>query len=320
MVYMSATQSFDNSQALILIVDDLPQNLQVLGSILRKNKYQIAVATNGQQAIDVLENISPDLILLDVMMPGIDGHEVCRRLKEQERTRDISIIFLTAKSETADIVKGFDLGAVDYITKPFNATELLSRVKTHIELKKNRDVILNLIDELEEKNKILEKLAVTDSLTRIFNHSHIIERLGNEIYAARRHQDPLSITMFDIDHFKSINDTYGHQVGDDVLVAVTNTIKDALREIDIIGRYGGEEFLVVMRKTDRKGCYIASERIRQSIQDLEWEHDNLQVTISGGIGTIESDSETAAAMIKRADECLYLAKKNGRNRIECGNE
>jgi len=315
---MNPTQNFDNSQALILIVDDLPQNLQVLGSILRKNKYQIAVATNGQQALDVLNNISPDLILLDVMMPGIDGHEVCRRLKEQERTREISIIFLTAKSETADIVKGFELGAVDYVTKPFNATELLARVKTHIELKKNRDVILNLNEKLEEKNKILEKLAVTDSLTRVFNHSHIIDRLSNEICAAQRHSDSLSITMFDIDHFKSINDTYGHQVGDDVLILVTNTIKDALREIDIIGRYGGEEFLVVMRKTDRKGCFIASERIRKQIEALTWEQEKLHVTISGGIGTIEGTEETAATMIKRADECLYLSKENGRNRIECG--
>ncbi|MBF0451197.1 MAG: diguanylate cyclase [Candidatus Magnetomorum sp.] len=315
---MSSIQSYDNSQALILIVDDLPQNLQVLGSILRKSKYQIAVATNGQQAIDVLKNISPDLILLDVMMPGIDGHEVCRRLKEQDSTRDISIIFLTAKSETDDIVKGFELGAVDYITKPFNATELLARVKTHVELKKNRDVILNLIDELEGKNRILEKLAVTDSLTRIFNHSHIIDRLNNEICAAQRHGDPLTITMFDIDHFKSINDTYGHQVGDDVLVEVTNTIKEALREIDIIGRYGGEEFLVVMRKTDRHGCFIASERIRKNIEALTWDHDNLHVNISGGIGAIEHENDSAASMIKRADECLYLAKENGRNRIECG--
>jgi len=315
---MSSIKNFDNSQALILIVDDLPQNLQVLGSILRKNKYQIAVATNGQQALDVLNNISPDLILLDVMMPEIDGHEVCRRLKEQERTREISIIFLTAKSETSDIVKGFELGAVDYVTKPFNATELLARVRTHIELKKNRDVILNLIDELEEKNKTLETLAVTDSLTRTFNHSHIIERLANELFAARRHSDPLSITMFDIDHFKRINDNYGHQVGDEVLVSVTNTIKDALREIDIIGRYGGEEFLVVMRKTDRKGCYIASERIREWVEAKQWEQEELHVTISGGIGTLDNENETAASLIKRADECLYLAKDNGRNRIECG--
>jgi len=317
---MSFKQSFDNSQALILIVDDLPQNLQVLGSILRKNKYQIAVATNGQQAIDILNNISPDLILLDVMMPGIDGHEVCRRLKEQEKTRDISIIFLTAKSETADIVKGFELGAVDYITKPFNATELLARVKTHIELKKNRDVILNLIDELENNNRILEKMAVTDSLTRIYNHSHIIDRLNNEICAAKRHNDSLSVIMFDIDHFKSINDTYGHQVGDDVLVEVTTKIKDALREIDIIGRYGGEEFLVVMRKTDRHGCFVASDRIRKKIEDLTWEQEKLHVTISGGIGTIELEDDSAATMIKRADECLYLAKNNGRNRIECGGD
>jgi diguanylate cyclase (GGDEF)-like protein len=317
---MSSKQSYDNSQALILIVDDLPQNLQVLGSILRKSKYQIAVATNGQQAIDILQNISPDLILLDVMMPGIDGHEVCRRLKEQEKLRDISIIFLTAKSETDDIVKGFELGAVDYITKPFNATELLARVKTHIELKKNRDVILNLIDELENKNRILEKMAVTDGLTRIFNHSHIIDRLNNEICAAVRHSDPLSIIMFDIDHFKNINDTYGHQIGDEVLVEVTSKIKDALREIDIIGRYGGEEFLVVMRKTDREGCFIASERIRQTIESLTWEHENLHVTISGGIGVIEIENESAATMIKRADECLYIAKNNGRNRIECGGD
>jgi len=306
----------DEKPPLILIVDDLPQNLQVLGSILRKQNYQVAVATNGVQVINMIDNIDPDLILLDVMMPEMDGLEVCERLKCIPEKKGIPIVFLTAKTEIEDIVKGFELGAVDYVTKPFNATELLARVKTHIELKRNRDIILELLTALEEKNKILEELAVTDSLTRIYNHRHIIERLALEVQAAKRHGSSLSIIMFDIDHFKSINDTHGHQFGDEVLVKVTLTIRNELRDIDIVGRYGGEEFLVVLRNTDQKGAIHAGNRIRKNIMDLKWDVDNVFVTISGGIATLGDEDVTG--LIKKADQLLYKAKDNGRNRLESG--
>ena len=304
----------DKKQTLILIVDDLPQNLQVLGSILRKAGYQLAVSTNGKQVMSMMDKISPDLILLDVMMPEMNGHEVCQWLKKNEKTNHIPVIFLTAKTETEDIVKGFELGAVDYITKPFNSTELLARVKTHIELKKNRDVILKLITELEQKNKILEELAVTDGLTKIYNHKHIIDRLTSEINGSKRHGNSLSIIMFDIDYFKNINDTYGHPFGDKVLVKVSNTIKEELRSIDEIGRYGGEEFLVILRNTDKEGSFIAADRIRESIELITWDVDGFKVTISGGICTL--DNENASELIMKADQGLYSAKKKGRNRIE----
>lgn len=317
----------EEQKPLILIVDDTPKNLQVLVNILRKEECKVAVATDGKKALSLVTEHIPDLILLDVMMPEMDGFEVCKLLKESKEMNEIPIIFLTAKTETQDIVKGFELGAVDYVTKPFNSLELLSRVRTHLEVKKGKEQILKInyqlrkeieertkiTEELRMKNAILDKMAVTDSLTGLFNHAHIIERLTQEVTKSRRYAFHLSIIMFDIDNFKRINDSYGHQIGDKVLVKVSSTITHELRKVDLVGRYGGEEFLVILPHTNIKGSVITAERIRKSIEALKWPEQGMTLTISGG--TCSLLNENVQDFIKQADDLLFQAKKSGRNQI-----
>jgi len=294
-------------QPLVLIVDDVAKNLQLLGNILKKENYRIAAASNGKQAVAIAINTSPDLILLDVMMPEMDGFEACSKLKNIPQTKDIPIIFLTAKVETEDIIKGFKVGAVDYVTKPFNSYELLARVKTHLELKISKDL-------LEEKNKLLEMLSVTDGLTGLYNHRYIVDALSQRITEARRYRQPLSVVMLDIDYFKKINDKYGHVFGDEVLIKISSVIEETIRKVDIAGRYGGEEFLIVIPGTDFSGAYKIAERIRESIEKIKWDNDGLKVTISGGICKFKD--EDSEKLITKADRLLYKAKESGRDRIE----
>lgn len=294
-------------QPLILIVDDVAKNLQLLGNILRKENYSIAAANNGKQAVAIAGDISPDLILLDIMMPGMDGFETCSKLKNIPETKDIPIIFLTAKVETEDIIKGFKVKAVDYVTKPFNSYELLARVKTHLELKMSKDL-------LKEKNKLLEILSVTDGLTGLYNHRYIIDTLSQRIIEAKRYKKPLSIGMLDIDYFKKINDKYGHQFGDEVLVKISSIIEDTIRKVDIASRYGGEEFLIVFPDTNSSGAYKTVERIRKSIESIKWDKSGLKSTLTGGV--CELKDEDSEKLIIKADKLLYKGKESGRNRIE----
>ena len=294
-------------QPLILIVDDTVKNLQILGTILKEENYKIAVANNGNQAILAANEIKPDLILLDVMMPELDGFETCKKLKSLSETKDIPIIFLTAKVETEDIIEGFKAGAVDYITKPFNSYELKARVKTHIELKISKDL-------LQQKNVILKKLSITDGLTGLFNHRHITDTLSRLVEENIRYKQPLSIAMLDIDNFKKINDEYGHLFGDEVLTRIANSIESCLRKTDLVGRYGGEEFLVLFAHTNLKGAIESVERIIKNIENLKWEKNNFKVTISSGV--CEKKDEDTTTLIKKADDLLYAAKKKGKNRVE----
>lgn len=294
-------------QPLILIVDDTVKNLEVLGSILKAENYKIAIANNGNQAILAANEIKPDLILLDVMMPELDGFETCKKLKSLPEIKDVPVIFLTAKVETEDIIEGFKAGAVDYITKPFNSYELKARVKTHIELKASRDL-------LEQKNAILKKLSITDGLTGLFNHRYITDGLSRLIEENNRYKQPLSISMLDIDNFKKINDEYGHLFGDEVLVRIANSIESCLRKTDMVGRYGGEEFLVLFAHTNLEGAVESVERIIRNIENLKCENKNLIVTISAGVS--EKKNEDMLALIKKADDLLYAAKQKGKNRAE----
>ncbi len=325
---MNENENVVHDKPSILIVDDVPKNLQVLINILKEEDYRVAVASSGQMALTMVEEHKPDLILLDIIMPEFDGFAVCGKLKASPETIDIPIIFLTAKTETENIVDGFKAGAVDYVTKPFNSIELLSRVKTHIAVKQGRDTILQMnehlkeeveerkkiADELEQKNIVLDKMAITDGLTGLYNHRHIIERLVHEIAEAGRYKFELSVIMLDIDHFKDINDTYGHQVGDEVLVKVSASIKELLRQVDLTGRYGGEEFLVIIPHTDKDGSIVIAERIRETVEALKFDNSQIKISISGGVCTYKD--EDASDLIMKADNLLYKAKQKGRNRIE----
>ena len=297
----------DNHIPLILIVDDTIKNLQLLGSVLKEENYKIAIANNGNQAVLIAAQTLPDLILLDVMMPGLNGYETCKKLKEIEKTKNIPIIFLTAKSEVEDIIDGFIAGAVDYITKPFNIYELKARVKTHIELKISKDL-------LEESNRKLKKLSITDGLTGLYNHRYIVDLTVRFIEESKRYNQILSIAMIDIDNFKSFNDTYGHPFGDEVLIKLASTFEEKIRKTDAVGRYGGEEFLIVLKHTGISGAVEVVERIRSSVENLKWNHKDVKITIS--VGVYQRNNEDTSLLISKADQLLLKAKKNGKNRIE----
>jgi diguanylate cyclase (GGDEF)-like protein len=296
----------ETSRPIILIVDDTVANIRLLGSILGAD-YEIAIATNGAQALELAHQIMPTLILLDVMMPDMNGFEVCRRLQDDPQLRTIPIIFLTARTDEPDIVAGFDAGAVDYIAKPFIQKELLARVSVQVKMQA-------LISELGKKNAILHEMAVTDELTKIANRRFILDRLKELIASAERYRTALSVVLVDIDQFKKINDTYGHQMGDTVLCRVASTIQSMIREADYAGRFGGEEFMVVFSHTDANGGFVVAEKIRAAVEAQKWEVENLRVTLSGGVATYEA-TDTLDNLIARADTMLYKAKEWGRNRI-----
>ena len=304
---------YDEREMAILIVDDVPANVQFLGKLLREEGYKIAHAPNGQKALELIPRVRPDLVLMDVMMPELDGFEACRRMKEHPDMKDIPVIFLSARTESEDVLKGFRVGGVEYIHKPFNADELLVRVRNHLELVESRRLIIHYMDELGRQNALLEELAITDSLTGLYNHSHIIERLQQEHANALRYGNALSLVMLDIDYFKKVNDTWGHQTGDSILRGVAEIIRNSIREGDIAGRYGGEEFMLLLPNTASAGASAIAGRIREGIEQMRWEPAELTVTVSGGIGELED--ETPAELIGRADANLYRAKDAGRNRI-----
>jgi len=285
----------------VLVVDDNLENIQVVMNILSQDNYELSYATHGKEALQLVQKHEYDLILLDIMMPEMDGYMVCKELKNALETDEVPIIFLTAKHDKESVVKGFECGGVDYITKPFNSHELLARVRTHLELNYVR--------------KFFKTASLVDSLTGLFNHEYIKERVEIEISRAIRKKRPLGLLMLDIDHFKGINDNFGHQAGDIVLAKCAESFRSILRKEDICGRYGGEEFLVILPDADLENGLASAERIRLAIENLAWEQPALKVTISGGICTLRG-KKNAPYLIKEADDLLYKAKENGRNRIE----
>ena len=294
----------------ILIVDDTYANLKLLGSALKRN-YRISVATNGEDALKIAfsDNL-PDLILLDIVMPGLDGYEVCKRLREDERTHTIPVIFITAKSMVEDEQRGLECGAVDYIIKPFSLPIVEARVRTHLELKRHRDM--------------LERMSILDGLTGISNRRHFDEIFAIEWRRAIRNAVPLSLIMMDIDSFKMYNDHYGHQAGDDVIQQVAQClISCARRTEDLVSRYGGEEFVAILPGCSEDAAVHVAETMRCAVAALNIAHEFSKaartVTISLGVSThvpgLESTPET---LLKNADRMLYESKMAGRNRVTAG--
>lgn len=298
----------------ILIVDDNSKNLQVLADILRNRNYRVALAKDGFKALKFIDKRKPDLILLDVMMPEIDGFETCRRLSADPRTEDIPIIFISALTDTLDKVKGFEAGGVDYITKPFQKEEVLARVKTHLELKRSREELKIAYEKLQKAYEELETAAKTDSLTRLSNRRDIIEKMKYEITKSDRNSQPFAIILSDIDDFKQINDEYGHDCGDYVLVRVSEIIRMKIRRQDTVARWGGEEFLFLLPETNLKGGLVVAEMIKETIAQNRFEYDGhvLKVTMTYGISEFIRN-EDIDNCIKKADEALYRGKNSGKN-------
>jgi diguanylate cyclase (GGDEF)-like protein len=235
----------------------------------------------------------------------MNGFELCKILKQRDDSKDIPIIFLTAKTEPDDIIEGFEAGGVDYISKPFNSLELIMRVKTHLELKASRDY--------------WKKRSMIDGLTSLYNHSYIYNHLLKELRKSVENGTTLSVIMADIDFFKKVNDTFGHQIGDKVIVKVASTINNIIEKNSIensaVGRYGGEEYFVVLPNTTKEEAVSISNSIREKIENIDWNIDGLdKVTISLGVKECIGISVNEA--IKDVDDLLYRAKQNGRNRVE----
>lgn len=303
-------KAFIPENFLILIVDDINQNLQVIGSMLDQVGYATTFALSGQQALDRLTKTKPDMILLDLMMPDLNGLQVCRILKDDPTYKDIPIIFLTASQEHRHLLQAFEVGAVDYVTKPFNAPELLARVRTHLELKHTKD-------QLKESLMELEQIATTDPLTGVPNRRYLLAFAEKEISRARRYKCDLSLLIMDIDHFKQVNDTYGHAIGDDVLKLVAQTTVKGLRKEDCFGRFGGEEFVILLPHTETRFALEAAQRIRQTIADLSFTvaGKQLSISVSIGIASYQPSDCNLDALLKRADDALFEAKRRGRNRV-----
>lgn len=293
-------------QQKILIVDDAPINIQILNEALRET-YRVFFATNGKDAVRIAVSSLPDIILLDVMMPEMDGYEVCRAIKADPVTKDIPIIFITALNQMENETAGLELGAADYITKPFNPDIVKLRVRNHLELKRQRD--------------LLSRLSLQDGLTGIPNRRAFDEYYKREWRRSQRNQSEISVIMGDIDHFKTYNDSYGHLAGDDCLRRVADMMQNLLeRPADLVARYGGEEFICVLPETGLAGAMITAEKLRAALESLGIIHSYSPVapvlTVSLGCASVvPSTSMTADDLISLADKQLYLAKQGGRNRV-----
>ncbi|MGP0630072.1 diguanylate cyclase [Nitrospina sp. 32_T5] len=304
------------NEAWVLVVDDRPENIDVLTGILEP-EYRIKVALDGHKALEIANaNEPPDLILLDVMMPGMDGFEVCRKLKSQDATRDIPVIFITARDGEMDEVQALDLGAVDFIQKPFNPKIARARVRTHVQmrclLKKNKQ----MIKELKRANQILDELARRDQLTGLSNRRDMKEKLEIERKRSMRNGKPVSCIVADIDHFKKVNDDHGHLTGDEALKKVSSIISINLRSHDTAARWGGEEFLVLLPETDLEGATHVADRMRSKIEAETICMEDREIKLTMSFGVVQFDGkETMEQFLHRADQNLYEAKKNGRNTV-----
>lgn len=292
-----------DTRPLVLVVDDTPDVFRLLRVKLRHEAIRVEHARSGSDAMAMAHALKPDAILLDIDMPGMDGIEVLRLLKVDPELHDIPVLMLSAHSSPEHKTTTFELGAVDYITKPFEFVELQVRLRSALRV---RELIA-----------LLAQRAQLDGLTGLWNRTYFDTNLKQCLARAVRHQHPLSLAMLDIDHFKAINDMYGHPAGDLVLSAVARTLQRECRATDSACRYGGEEFAVIMPDTDASEAAPVCERIRGAIERIDWPGaPGLRVTISAGVvGERAPARASADAWVKEADRCLYLAKHEGRNRV-----
>ncbi len=292
----------------ILIVDDEKIYRDQL-SLLLKDQYKLMVANDGEQALKAIAHVDskPDLILLDVMMPNMDGYEVCKRVKNDDACKDIPVIFITSMEDVKDETKGFELGAVDYITKPISPPIVQARVKTHMRLKRKID--------------LLENMVSLDGLTEIPNRRAFDETLKKEWELSKRNSTTMSVIMMDVDKFKQFNDNYGHSAGDDCLKKVAEALAGASkRPADFVARYGGEEFCAILPDTNLEGALNVAEGFRKAVEGLNIPHEYSEaakfVTVSIGVASSSSSGDLSGLELQKfADKQLYLAKETGRNQV-----
>ena len=299
-----------NKKKTILIVDDTKINIDILIELL-DDTYDVIVSLSAKRALEIVDETPVNIILLDILMPDVSGYDVCRILKTKDNTKNIPVIFITANTDEESIDLAYQVGGIDYITKPFKALELLARVKTQLNMQ-------NLLLELEESSKELKLLASQDHMTKLYNRRYFADISVSILDLAKRNNKQFSILMLDIDKFKRINDTYGHHIGDEVIIALANVLKSTNRKSDIACRFGGEEFLILLPETDIDGAYIIGEKLRKLVAELtvKVEDQDIGFTISVGVAQIDLKNENdLEATIQRSDEGLYKAKESGRNMV-----
>ncbi|MEL7565007.1 MAG: diguanylate cyclase [Dehalobacterium sp.] len=311
------------SKGKVMIIDDSKFSLFLLKEMLEKACYEVRPFLSGKLAIRAAEKNPPDIILLDITMPEMDGYQVCQLLKSNYLLKDIPVIFLSSNTEAFDKIKAFEVGGADYISKPFDFEELNARVglqlrlrQYQIELEEKNIELQKTLRQLEDAVKKLEEMAVTDFLTQLSNRRGIIEILKKETARSKRWKKDLSLIIGDIDHFKQINDTYGHECGDFVLEKIAVLLKSSVRSGDHVARWGGEEFLLVLVETGCSGAMVLAEKIRSKIESITFTYQENPISVSMTFGVTEFNPNLGIfENVANADQALYEGKKSGRNRV-----
>lgn len=305
-----------NNDFPILVVDDDAVSRTIVEKHLQKAGFGVAIAANGSQALELFDYNFYPIVLTDWMMPEIDGPHLCRLIREKKTDGYVFIILITARDSKTDIVSGLESGADDYLTKPIHVAELVARINTGIR-------ILKLEQSLKNANEEIRQLSISDPLTGCYNRSYLNECFPKELQSAKRYAHPLSVVLADIDHFKHVNDTYGHLTGDEVLKAFANRIIRQIRKkVDWVVRYGGEEFLIVLPETGCEGAHSMAERLRSAVASKRIQINGAQINITASFGGASADFSLKSTqdvemdkLICKADEQLYRSKGEGRNRV-----
>ena len=308
----------DDERTRVLIVDDHEDNIELLRARLDSWGFATESAADGEEALRLIEASPPDLILLDVMMPKIDGMEVARRVKGNRALPFIPIIMQTALDATENKVEGLEAGADDYITKPIDFAELKARLNSMLRIKRLQDALEERERQLLEANERLRYMSQTDGLTGLDNRRHLEERIDEMFEHARRLNEPFSCVMCDLDRFKSVNDTYGHQAGDAVLKQFARILRNEVREIDRVGRYGGEEFMLLLPGTVLDAAVTFAERVRKEVEGHTFTFDGTQICRTASFGVSAWPHPRIVncdVLVRAADDALYVAKETGRNRV-----
>jgi len=299
------------ANARVLVVEDSPIDLEKIAETLRRDTDSVVAADTSAKALDLGMSEDFELIIVSLTLLHEDGLRLCSQLRSHERTRQAPILLIADEGDLSRVAKGLELGANDYLLKPIDRNELLARVRTQVRRKRYHE-------KLRHNYEQSLSMALTDSLTGVFNRRYVSAHLPRLLERSWESQKPVAILMFDIDHFKAVNDTYGHAVGDEVLREVANRTNRNLRNFDLVARYGGEEFIVVMPDTDRDAAYAVAERLRRRIGEETFavtaQVAEITVTVSIGVAVVDGTGDTADAILKRADDALYQAKRSGRNR------
>lgn len=305
------------AESTILLVEDDKIQGKATKDYLESAGYKVVWAEDGTSAIKAVKTQYIDLVVLDLVLPDMNGNEVCRWLKLNRDTRGLPIIMLTAKSSTNDKVASLNAGADDYLSKPFNESELGARLYACLRTKALQDELRDKNRQLEEVLSKVEVLAITDPLTLLYNRRHFENLVANEFARTARYKSFAACLMIDVDYFKRINDEYGHRTGDIVLKEISQIIISCLRKVDTVARWGGEEFIALLPRTNKEDSHMAAERILKAISEYKFTGIDGQVTVSIGVASIPDPSiDTAEKLVNASDKAMYEAKRKGRNRIE----